>query len=169
MIKVEREYVESCETAHIERVLREVDADPASARQLQGTMVLVFPEHEEEEQLIWLDPEVRAWVRQAHERIPHLAYYLAPEPGMGALFFMASALAGPPGLPVSRDGEEVCVKVSDDLAVSIARRLTAGAIFAESIADDWRPFVREMVAPLDEAVGQRIFAVVRSGVAGEPI
>jgi hypothetical protein len=162
IVEMRRDFVGPCDTSNVERVLGEFDADPPAARQIQGTMAFVFPDNERNGEPVWLDPEVRAWVRKAHERIPHLLYYLAPELDFGALFFAVAAFGGEGAWQVSRDGDQVGVVVDGEVALQLVDLLAGAAVFAELVADDWRPLVAAMVEPLDAIASEQLTDAVEA-------
>ena len=56
-----------------------------AVREIQGTVIITFAELEKDNEAIILNPDVRAYLRELHNAMPHLFYYLHPEPGFGSV------------------------------------------------------------------------------------
>lgn len=146
-MEISSESVYRCDTSQIERVLRELEDSPEYVRTVQGTIVIVFPDFEQSE-VVFLDPEVKSFIRRAHERVKHLFYYLCPKPEAGAL--LAFLAVNAPEDDVSIENGEVSVKnYSPELVNILLDRLINTAKFAENMADDWNYIVLEIIKPLN--------------------
>jgi hypothetical protein len=159
-MNVSAEWVADGDTGALPTVMG-ADLEPAQARDLQGTMAFMFPELEVDGVGIFDVPGVVDWLALLHARIPHLVYFLAPQPELGALQglllgFMPheerdAAVAG--GFPVTRD-----------MLAQLAYHLTACASFATEKGDDWEPIVADFLEPLGDDTTALLQSVVRDAV-----
>jgi len=136
------------------------DLTPEEARELQGTILFVFPKLEVDDVEIFDVPGVIEWLRLVHQRIPHLLYFLEPSPGAGALEGLVRTLVSPdvarergPGIPL--DGEAVA---------RLATHLATAAVFSLEVGDDWRPILGRLLESVEQQHREAILAGVRGGL-----
>lgn len=142
--------LDACDVTGLGMVFGEVEEDPERVRMLRGSMGFRFPNHDERGIGIWLDPVVCAWGRAAHEEVPHLPYYMYLEPPVGGLLFLVSSFSSPEAPDLS----------------AVVPYLVETALFAEKMADDWRPILADLIAgfalPLRVATTNAVEAAMRS-------
>jgi hypothetical protein len=143
----------ACDTSQIERVLRQLGAHPEYVRKLQGTVTLSF---DIEAPVVCQEPRVRAFLRAAHERVPHLWYYLVPDEAYGNLLMFFAVFAAPETVKVE-DGKFAVQPGQAELAL-LLDRLAATARFAAEMADDARRILSEILAPMPEETRAALLA-----------
>lgn len=131
------------------------------ARELQGTIFLMFPKLEVDGVSIFDVPGVIEWLRLVHGRIPHLVYFLEPSQGSGALEGLARALV-PPEL-IRQDDPRI--PFDEESMAKLTAHLVAAAEFAIATGDDWRPILSRFLEPLEEAHRNKILAGVRDAIS----
>jgi hypothetical protein len=159
-MQVPSEWVATRDTGELPRLLG-ADLEPDKARQLQGTMAFVFPDLEVDDVRIFDTPGVVDWFAVLHGRIPHLIYFLAPQPMLGALEGLVLSLVPEDARDVS-DGSPITL--GQDELDAIARHLIACASFATDKGDDWEPIVDEFVEPLGGEAHAYLVGRVREAV-----
>lgn len=133
LIEIDQELLNRRDVAAIVAFSVEAEEDPEQVRMFQGSIGFHFPNHGERGLELWDDPGVKAWGREVYAHVPHLLYYMDPEPGVGAMALAMSSLAEPERM---------------DLLRGLGSRLVATACFARSVADPWEPIVGCLVEPL---------------------
>jgi hypothetical protein len=130
---------------------------PADVREIQGTVAFVFPEIEDQAESIFAVPGVLGWLRMLHTEIPHVTYFLFPHPRAAAL----------QGLLLSGVDDEAAASAIAEGRIPIdasqaylTDRMTACAIFATEMGDDWERIVAEFLAPPDDQVSQQVLDAV---------
>lgn len=161
-IDVSAQEVAAGDTAALASMLSS-DLEPAAARQLQGSLVFMFPELEVEDKRIFDMPGVVDWFALLHHRIPHLVYFLQPSPMSGALEALLLTLLPPDGRSAASDAG--AVPLTDEILTALAERLVACATYATEKGDDWEPIVERFVAPLGEGAQELLVEVVREATA----
>jgi hypothetical protein len=130
----------------------------AQARELQGTLVLAFPELERPDTAIVTDLRVRHFIRAAYDTIPHLLYFLNPAPSLGALMELAASSHPDETDLSSSDGLQI--PVTPEITDTIIERLTDAAVYAVEQADDWHVvvdgFLQTLPEPMADATLERI-------------
>ncbi len=119
----------------IARVLTDVGAEPARARDWRGSVVLSFAEVPETHP--YLNPAVAAFVKDLYSGIPHLLYFLNPDRTSGALDSFYASIGA-----LAETDHGVWVLWSDDGATAFFEALAAAAEFAVSRGDDWVAVVK---------------------------
>jgi hypothetical protein len=116
-------------------VLAHVGADPEMARAWRGSVVLTFAEVPEDDP--YLNQAIADFSKYLYSEIPHLLYFLNPDPASGALDSFYSAVD-------ARCENEFGVWVvwSDEVATAFYRALAAAAEFAINQGDDWVAVVK---------------------------
>ena len=120
----------SSDIAAVRNVLAHVGADPARARVWRGSVVLSFAEVQETHP--YLNPAIAAFLQNLYAEIPHLLYFLNPNPASGALDSFYASIGA---LCQTQNG--VWVLWSDDVATAYYRALAEAAEFAINIGEDW--------------------------------
>jgi hypothetical protein len=159
VLDVTQEQLDAREVGGLEALFAEVEENPERVRMLKGNMGFRFPDHDERGAAVWFDPVICAWGKVAHERIPHLPYYLYPDPPVGGLLFLVSSLSSSGSLDGSA-GE-----ASDDDGVdllALVPYLVETAKFAERMADDWRQILADLTARLEPSVRAATVAAVEA-------
>jgi hypothetical protein len=119
---------------------------PEEARQLQGTILIAFPELEVDGVEIFDTQGVVGWLRVAHQRIPHLLYFLDPTPKAGAMEGLARTF-----LPVGGAGQSgPGIVLEDDQLTGLVMHVAATALYAVKVGDDWRPILSRLLEPVDQ-------------------
>src|SRR5947209_12283815 len=88
------------DTSQLERIFRELEVNPKDVRQLQGTVMVTF---DVKAPVVVLEPRVKAFLRKAHTRIPHLWYYLVADAEFANLSMFLAVFADPSAVTVSGD------------------------------------------------------------------
>jgi len=149
ILDVTQEQLDAREVGGLEALFAEIEENPERVRMLKGNMGFRFPDHDERGSAVWIDPVICAWGKVAHERIPHLPYYLYPDPPVGGLLFLVSSLS-PPGSP---GGGAPAATDDDGVELSaLVPYLVDTAKFAERMADDWRQILADLTARLEPSV-----------------
>jgi hypothetical protein len=143
LIDIPKESLDSCDTSILERVLRDLEKAPESVRALRGWLMLGF---DVVAPVACLEPRVKAFLRAVHERIPHLWYYLVPDPDFGNLM-MFFAVFGSPGTVRLQGGTVQTQPARDELAL-LLDRLGHATRFARRVADDPRSMLDAILAPM---------------------
>lgn len=164
MLDIGTDLLEACDTTPVEATVADVEHDPQLVRQFQGCLGCRFP-GQGEGQIPWEDPAVLAWGRKAHTRVPHLLYYMCPEPWAGAMALVCVAFADPQKITGHLPGEELDREVFEALLQPLSERLLAAAAFAGRMADDWRPIVTELVLPLGPEFANAVANTVNASMA----
>jgi hypothetical protein len=151
----------ACDTSHLERILGELEARPENVRRLQGTIMLTF---NVKAPVVCLEPRVKAFLRAAHQRIPHLWYYLVANPAYANLS-MFFAVIGSPGT-VSVDDDRFNVQPGEAELAYLIDRLAATARFAADVADDGPRILSEILAPMPPRTREALLAGALE-IAGE--
>jgi hypothetical protein len=126
-IQVEKADTSSCE--HLIEAIVETDR----VRPAQGHVAFMFPDYTDAEEVCMV-PEVRRFVRALHERLPHLLYFLSPEPVLGQ--FMEFGAAFSPDDSLVHIGNQIALQYSDQLLDVLFDRLVAVWRFAKQVGDD---------------------------------
>ena len=143
LMEIPEESLDSCDTSTIERLLREVEKMPESVRALRGCLMLSF---DVVAPVVCLEPRVKAFLRAVHERIPHLWYYLVPDPDYSNLT-MFFAVFGSSGT-VRVQGDTLQTQPGRDEIVLLLDRLGHATRFATRMADDPRSMLDAILAPM---------------------
>lgn len=151
-IDISDDLVDALDTSRLESLLGEGALSPEEARRSQGNVVLAFPGYADE-QAIYLVPKLRAYLQAAHERVPHLLYYLAPEQEAGSVIAFLGAHADEGQLVYE---PEPGVRIDRDLIMLLADRLAFVALFSDRLADNTPAIVSALVAPFDEAIASEL-------------
>lgn len=135
------------------------DLDPEQARQLQGTLVFLFPELEVDGVRIFDMPGVVDWLALLHERIPHLVYFLEPSPALGALEgLLRTFVPAESRADATAAGE---IHLTTETLARLAMHLAACAAYATDHGDDWAPIVDRFIEPLDDSIQGALVGTVR--------
>lgn len=116
---------------------------PAEARARQGHITFTFEELESDGLPIFAAPGVADYIARQHDAVPHLLYFLAPEPGFGAIIGLVHSLLS--------DEERAATLASDRLSMpshvilGLTDRLVTAAAYATRVGDDWRPVVERLL------------------------
>ncbi|HEX3172942.1 MAG TPA: hypothetical protein VHQ43_01825 [Solirubrobacterales bacterium] len=164
MLDIGADLLEACDATPVEVTVAEVEHDPQLVRQFQGCLGFRFPDRGAG-QTPWENPAVLAWGRKAHTRVPHLLYYMCPEPWAGAMALVCVAFANQGRITGDSPGEELDREVFEALLSPLSERLLAAAAFASRMADDWRPIVTELLAPLGPEFADAIANTVEASMA----
>jgi hypothetical protein len=133
------------------------DVDREIARKLRLTVMVTFECFEVDDTPIFTDERVRDYLRLAHDRIPHLLYYLAPDPAAGALLGFGAAYGALMELP---DSGLLAVDMGGDLLNRLGYHLAAAARHAQEQDDDWKAVVDAHLAAFDEPLRMRLGAEI---------
>src|SRR5215510_10574972 len=87
---------------------------------------------------------VKAFLRAAHERMPHLWYYLVPDPAYANLSMFFAVIGTPRTVRV--DGDKFNVQPGKAELAYLLDRLAATARFAAEVADDGHRILSEILA-----------------------
>src|SRR4051812_8666688 len=77
--------------------LDRVAAESEELRRARGRCAITF-EVDDDPRPVWSIDEVRAFVKELHEGLPHLPYFLDPAPALGMLITHFFPLVHPDGL-----------------------------------------------------------------------
>jgi len=132
--------------------------EPEEARELQGTILLAFPELEVEDASIFSSPGVVEWLAMVHRRIPHLLYFLEPSPMSGAFEGLMRAIVSP---EVTVPPDPPPIPLTPQPLAKLSTHLSAASAFGIDNGDDWRPIIGRFLAPLDAEVRTGLIEVVR--------
>jgi hypothetical protein len=164
VIDIGRQLLDDCALDEVIAIFAEAESTPDVARRVQGTMAFRFPEQETKGDEMWLDPSVRAFGRALYERLPHILYFMSPEPGMGAMVLLVHSFDGFGSAPrESPDGTEWTPREEGLWLVS--RHLLSAAFYAESLAEDWRTIIPRLAATLEPRFGEEVMHIVERVVA----
>jgi hypothetical protein len=133
------------------------DVEPELARKLRASVMITFECFEEPDTPIFADDRVVGYLLAAHERNPHLLYYLSPEPAGGALLGFGAAYGALVELP---DSGLLAVDLGGDVLERLAQHLAAAARHAQAQDDEWEPVVGGHLDAFEEPVRSRIAATV---------
>jgi hypothetical protein len=125
----------------------DADVEPELAHKLRATVMLTFECYEEEDTPIFLDARVCEYLRLAHDRIPHLLYYLSPEPAAGALLGFGAAYGALVELP---DSQLLAVDLGLPMLERLSHHLAAAARHAQLMEDQWEPVIDAHLAAFDD-------------------
>lgn len=142
IVDIKRENVASRETANMEKFLG-VRMDSQLARAMQGSLAITFSELEEEGVRIFDEPGVVDFLTALHVRIPHLLYFLFPDPQMGSMEGLLMTLVDGNQVEVV-DGRDA-MPITDEVVQKLTDHLEAAAHFATRVGDDWRPIIKELL------------------------
>lgn len=127
-----------------------------AVREIQGTVIITFAELERDDEAIILNPDVRAYLRELHNAVPHLFYYLHPEPGFGSVSGFITAFSDDSNIGTI-DGQ-IYAKPDEKVSEMLIDRLVQAARFAEERADDWQGVIQGFA----DGVTPEMMAVVLS-------
>lgn len=147
------EYVQIVDTSPLERMLSEIERNPTFVREVQGSLILTFPDYEEAE-VVFLVPEVRRYLQKIHSKIGHLWYYLEPTRDLGNMLIFLACHATVDQIQVLNN--QVGVRVDDNLLRTLTNRIALTKRFAERMADDPKPVIAKILAPLESEARNRI-------------
>jgi hypothetical protein len=125
------------------------DVEPELAQKLRATVMITFECYEEEDAPIYLDARVCEYLLLAHERIPHLLYYLSPEPAAGALLGFGAAYGALVELP---DSQLLAVDLGLPMLERLSHHLAASARHAQLMEDRWEPVIDAHLAAFDDVL-----------------
>lgn len=148
-IMIPDELVLALDTSGLGRMF---DLVPEETRRVQGSVALVFPGYANE-RVIYFVPQLRRYLRKAHDELPHLLYYLAPDPEFDAVAAFLAAHADEDCLV--RQPEPV-VQVDERLIQLFARRLVTVAEFCERLADNTPTIIGALVAGFDKELARKL-------------
>jgi hypothetical protein len=163
VLDVDQQLVEACDVGGVEALVAEIETDAERVRLFQGSLGFRFPRHEEKGMLLCFDEKVRAWVRAVHEAVPHLLYYMHPDPAAKAVGLLLCSSVSPFDLK-SGSQEEMDAESFQLNFAALFPRLRAAALFAERFADDWRPIVDRLVAPVGSRLAEAAVTEVEAAV-----
>jgi hypothetical protein len=152
------------DTGFVEELFVETEKSPQMVRALQGNVGFRFPGQDERGSELWFDPDLLAWGKLVCERVPHVLYYLCPEPWAGAMALACICCATSEQLAAAA-AEEPNADAFELLLPLLCERLLAAASFAERMADDWHPIVTELVAPFDPETAGSILGTVEGSLS----
>jgi hypothetical protein len=152
-IEIPDDALDICDTSQLERILRELEANPENVRQLQGTVMVSF---DVEAPVVVLEPRVKAFLLQAHDRIPHLWYYLVADPDYSNVMMFLAVHADPSAITV--DGDNFSVQPGPNELAMLLDRLAETYRFATRMADDGDRILEEILAPFPPQTRARLLA-----------
>jgi hypothetical protein len=135
------------------------DVDPEIAQKLRGTVMVTFECWEEDDRPIFVDERVVDYLRRAHDHLPHLLYYLSPDPVAGALLGFGAAYGALVELP---DSQLLAVDLGLPLIERLAHHLAAAAEHARLQTDQWEPVVRAHLDAFEDPLRERIHEMVQA-------
>lgn len=145
---VSQSLLDAREVSGMAGLLEEIEKSPEKVRMLQGRIGFRFPGHEERPaRELCLDPSIAGWVRAMHTRVPHLLYYLYPQPPVAGVIFLMTSFVSPEDIQLGSPDQMGAEAFEKDLGV-ISKYLLATALFALRMADDWKPIIDGLVEPL---------------------
>lgn len=147
--------------SNLERVLNDLEKNSEQVRQVQGTLMLAFPDFEDAE-VVFLVPEVKSFLRKAHQQVKHLWYYLVPDPEYSNLLMFMAVHA--PEEQVTIVNSTVRVNPDTNALMVLVDRLIATVCFAKRMADDPMEIVSQILAPLEADLRQKILNAVTSAL-----
>jgi hypothetical protein len=153
-LDVPREQWSVGETTAVRNVLDRVGSDPPTARQWRGTVMLTFADVEEPEPVLM--PEIQRFMRALRKHVPHLLYFLDPDPSAGELDLYMAGLAQIEAAPTP-DARPYVV-ATKDLYTQLEDALKAAAVFAIGRGDDWVAAISGHAEHIDRAIPRRIRA-----------
>ena len=156
-LDIPQEIAEADDLRPLVELFDDPEIEPDTARQLRGSVMITFECYEVPDAPIFLDRRVCSYLRLAHDRIPHLLYYLTPEPAAGALLGFGAAYGALVELPESG---LLAVEMSPPLLDRLAEHLAAAARQAQEQGDEWEAVVDAHLASFDDTVRDRIRAMV---------
>lgn len=143
LMEVPAESLDTCDTSNVERLLRELEKTPEYVRALRGWLMLSF---DVVAPVVCLEPRVKAFLRAVHERVPHLWYYLVPDPDYGNLQLFFCAFGSPETVRVQGDTVQT-LPGRDEIAL-LLDRLGHATRFATKMADDPTSMLNAILAPM---------------------
>jgi hypothetical protein len=148
LVSISREDAEAGDSDESAASVQRLLADRAFARSLQGGIVIAFDGWDDDPRDITRIPAVLRYLRQLHEAVPFLFYFLDPAPEHGALMHFAAAHGGL--VRSAQDPEQrVVVEQTQESAAALATHLAGAYALAERLADDPAQIVRALVEPYD--------------------
>jgi hypothetical protein len=142
-MEISEELLSSTDTSVLERLFRKAEETPETARKLQGSIVLTFDVNAP---VVCLEPRVKAFLLAAHERIPHLWYFLAPDKAYNNLT-MFFAVIGSQGT-VTVQGDKIRCNPGQSELLALADRLAATKLFADRMGDQGVRVLYAILEPL---------------------
>jgi len=164
VLSIPAESVRARDTASLEAMVQKIGGNPEQAREFQGTIALGFPDFEARGSA-FVTREVRAYVRAAHERIPHLFYFLVHETPAAAIMGFLAAYAPDASVSLSPKGNTQ-VNPTPELLLTLSDHLTNAAAFALQVADDGSGIVQRLVQPMEPHYRDVLMKVVRGNLQG---
>lgn len=130
--------VEKADTTSCEHLIEAIQASDR-VKPAQGHVAFMFPDYREAPELC-MEPHVRRFVRTVHERLPHLLYFISPEPVLGQFLEFGAAFS--PDDSLIRVGNQIALGYSDEFLDALVERLVAVWRFADRVGDDAQRVVR---------------------------
>jgi hypothetical protein len=165
ILNIPAESVRARDTASLEALLQKIAGNPEQARQFQGTIALGFPDFEAQGSA-YVTREVRGYVHAAHERVPHLFYFMMPEPQAAAIVGFLAAYASDADVSLSPK-RNTQVNPNPELLLTLSDHLTNCALFAQRMADDGLGIVSRLLQRFDPNYRDVLMKVLK-GNLGQP-
>jgi hypothetical protein len=161
---VEGEVLDNRDTDMLEAILDEAEKNPELARTLQGSLRVRFPEREVMKggEVAWWDPDVRAWMKRAYERVPHLLYYLTPETPQ--LVLLSAAFRDIESIDIGLDDAQQEAVSEEFMRRVFTEHLVAAARFAERMADDSEPIMGKYLGCLKPPLAPAVASAVEAAL-----
>lgn len=165
VLSIPAESVRARDTSSLEALLLKIGGNPEQARQFQGTIALGFPDFEAQGSP-FVTREVRGYVRAAHDRIPHLFYFLVHEPQAAAIMGFLAAYAPDTNVSLSPK-RNTQVDPTPELMLTLSDHLTDCASFAQRMADDELGILRRLIQPMDAHWQDVLMKVVKGNLGAQ--
>ena len=156
-LDISQEFVEAGDLRLLTGLFDDPDIEAELAHKLRATVMLTFECYEEDDVPIFLDGRVSEYLRLAHDRVPHLLYYLSPDPAAGALLGFGAAYGALVELPDSR---LLAVDLGLPMLERLSRHLAAAARHAEQHDDVWEPVIDAHLGAFDDPLRTQLHDAV---------
>jgi hypothetical protein len=163
VVDVGQELLDERDIAGIVGLCVDLEEDPELVRMAQGSLCLRFPDQAERGVELWNDSKIQAWGRELYTHVPHLLYYMDPEPGLGALALGLSAFVVPQPVEMAPQAQ-VDPGVSQDLQRVLCDLLLPPALFARRMADPWEPIVDRLLDPIEGSLAAETREIVSASL-----
>ncbi|HEX7461828.1 MAG TPA: hypothetical protein VF317_06615 [Dermatophilaceae bacterium] len=122
---------------------------PADVREMQGSVMIVFPQLEDEADSIYAVPGVLDWFHELYDQVPHFPYFLVPHPLAGGL--QSLIMSGGNADLRAHARQTGNLAADDEVQQWLLSRMVATGRYATHMADDWERIVREFLGPAGPA------------------
>ena len=139
------------------------DEDGEVIREIQGTIMITFDELEKADEPILLNSHVRSYFRKLHSAVPHMFYYLYPEPAAGAILAFVIAFSDDDRIGIT--GDQVYAKTDERVNETLINHLVKAGRFAAQKGDDWLTIIEAFGESLPSEIQQEVLVRLQDQLA----